>query len=145
MARQKHWGNYAAGVLPYCKTTKRFCIFLRSDEIGFYPKTWANVGGKVDNNETNKFKTAALREMCEETKFCENIKLKLLYIFREDNFSYRTYLGCVNEEFESILNWENDEAKWVTLNEMINHEKLHPGFKEMLANKKVLDILSALV
>ena len=54
-------------------------------------------------------KHAPLREMCEETKFCENIKLKLLYIFREDNFSYRTYLGYVNKEFKSILNWENDE------------------------------------
>lgn len=145
MAQQKHWGKYAAGILPYCKSTQRYCIFLRSDKIGFHPKTWSTVGGKVDTNETNKFKTAALREMCEETKYCENIKLKLLYIFRDDNFVYRTYLGYVNEEFKTILNWENDKATWVTLNEMISHENLHPGFLEMLNNRDAMKTLESLI
>ena len=103
------------------------------------------MGGKVDPHEKNKYKTAALREMCEETEFCENIKLKLLYIFKENRFSYRTYLGFVNEEFEPVLNWENSGREWLGFNEMVNHESLHPGFAEMLADEKSLRILKELV
>ena len=132
--KKKHWGNKAAGILLYCKKTNRFLLFLRSDQIQDYPNTWATVGGKVDPTDTNKYKTAAYREMCEETKFCEDIDLRLLYIFRKSKFTYRTYIGLVDEEFTPELNWENSDAKWISKDEMLTHENLHPGFAEMLAN-----------
>ena len=139
--QKKYWDNKAAGILLYCKKTNRFLLFLRSNQIQDYPNTWATVGGKVDPSDTNKYKTAAYREMCEETEFCENIKLRLLYIFKEGTFSYRTYLGYVDEEFEPVLNWENSDAKWIAKGELLNHENLHPGFAEMLENDDALAIL----
>ena len=139
--KKKHGNNKAAGILPYCKKTNRFLLFLRSPRIQDYSNTWATVGGKVDPHEKNKYKTAALREMCEETEFCESIELKLLYIFKENSFSYRTYLGFINEEFEPVLNWENSGREWLGFNEMLNHENLHPGFAEMLADDDALAIL----
>ena len=139
--KQKHWGNKAAGILPYCKKTNQFLLFLRSNQIQDYPNTWATVGGKVDLSDTNKYKTAAYREMCEETKFCEDIELRLLYNFKDGTFSYRTYLGFVNEEFIPELNWENSDAKWITKTEVLNHGDLHPGFKEMIESPRVLELL----
>ena len=139
--KKKPWNNKAAGILPYCKQTNRFLLFLRSPQIQDYSNTWATVGGKVDPSDTNKYKTAALREMCEETEFCESIELRLLYIFRKSKFTYRTYIGFVDEEFTSKLNWENSDAKWVTWSHMVGHENLHPGFAEMLVNADALTIL----
>ena len=105
------------------------------------PNTWSTVGGKVDPHEKNKYKKAALREMCEETKFCENIGLRLLYISRDGTFSYRAYLGVVNEEFTPELNWENSDAKWVSMEEMMNQGDLHPGFMEMLKSDSFLKLV----
>ena len=139
--KKKHWDNKAAGILLYCKKTNRFLLFLRSNQIQDYPNTWATVGGKVDPTDTNKYKTAAYREMCEETKFCEDIKLRLLYIFRKSKFTYRTYIGLVDEEFTPELNWENSDAKWIGWSQMVSHKNLHPGFSEMLANDDALTIL----
>jgi len=139
--KKKYWGNKGAGILPYCKKTNRFLLFLRSEKMHDCPNTWSTVGGKVDPHEKNKYKKAALREMCEETKFCENIGLRLLYIFRDGTFSYRAYLGVVNEEFIPELNWENSDAKWVTWTQLVSHEHLHPGFTEMIESLQVLDLL----
>jgi 8-oxo-dGTP pyrophosphatase MutT (NUDIX family) len=138
---KKPWNNKAAGILPYCKQTNRFLLFLRSPQIQDYSNTWATVGGKVDPSDINKYKLAALREMCEESKFCENIDLRLLYIFKDGTFSYRTYLGFVNEEFTPELNWENSDAKWVTWDQLVGHENLHPGFTEMIESPRVLELL----
>ena len=143
--KKKPWNNKAAGILPYCKKTNRFLLFLRSPQIQDYSNTWATVGGKVDPSDTNKYKTAALREMCEETEFCESIELRLLYIFRKSKFTYRTYIGFVDEEFEPVLNWENSGREWLGMNEMLNHEDLHPGFAEMLADDDVLSTLKTFI
>ena len=139
--KKKYWGNKGAGILPYCKKTNRFLLFLRSEKMHDCPNTWSTVGGKVDPHEKNKYKKAALREMCEETKFCENIGLRLLYIFRDGTFSYRAYLGVVNEEFTPELNWENSDAKWVSMEEMMNQGDLHPGFMEMLKSDSFLKLV----
>ena len=139
--KQKHWGNKAAGILPYCKKTNQFLLFLRSSRIYDYPNLWATVGGKVDPSDTNKYKTAALREMCEEARFCEDVELRLLYIFRKSKFTYRTYIGLVDEEFTPELNWENSDAKWITRAELLNHGDLHPGFKEMLKSDSFLKLI----
>jgi len=40
-----------------------------------------------------------------------------------------------------VLNWENEEVKWVTLSEMKNHENLHPGFAQMLGDKQAYRLL----
>jgi ADP-ribose pyrophosphatase YjhB (NUDIX family) len=130
-----------AGLIPFCKATKRFLLFFRSEKIGYFPRTWAGVGGKVDDVDGSKYKNSALREMCEETMFCEKIPLRLLYIYREEKFTYRNYIGFVKNEFDCVLNWENEKVKWVTLNEMINHENLHPGFAQMLNDPKAFALL----
>jgi 8-oxo-dGTP pyrophosphatase MutT (NUDIX family) len=139
--KKKYWGNKGAGILPYCKKTNRFLLFLRSGKMHDCPNTWSTVGGKVDPHEKNKYKNAALREMCEETKFCENIGLRLLYIFRDGAFSYRTYLGLVGTEFTPELNWENSDAKWIARDVLMNHGDLHPGFKEMLNSDNFLKLV----
>ena len=65
----------------------------------------------------------------------------MLYIFKEGTFSYRTYLGYVDEEFEPVLNWENSDAKWIAKGELMSHENLHSGFAEMLATAATRSML----
>jgi len=131
-----HWGDAGAGVL--LTTGKHVLLLLRSDEVT-EGGTWGTPGGKIDEGE-DPF-TAALRELHEETDLGLNLhKVKRLghTVYRSPNgrFRYTTLVLKVpasTRRAKLRLNWENDEAAWVTkawLEE--NVEDLHPGLQDTL-------------
>jgi 8-oxo-dGTP pyrophosphatase MutT (NUDIX family) len=132
-----YWGNAAAGILPFCSETKRFLIGLRSSDV-YEPNTYGTFGGKLDTDEITEetIQEAALRELEEETEFSGEMDLIKGYVFKDTNFEYHNYIGVVKYEFEPILNWENDEADWITYKELLNIKPKHPGLKLFLTKSK---------
>lgn len=143
--------NLGAGVLLYCKNTKRFLLLLRSVWVN-EPHTWCIPGGKVDGNET--LIAAAARELEEETgariiPVADAHKLRKLYVAypdKEDGFTFHTFLGIVAAEFAPVLaDREADMHKWVSLETMRNLGAKHPGIVKMLNDQDALSVLEQLV
>jgi len=131
---KKFWGDIGAGILPFCTTTKRFLLNLRSSAVN-EPNTYGIWGGKLDDGENNP-EEAAIRELEEETKYNGNIILKALCVYKTEGFEYYNYLGFVNREFIPDVSdcWESDDYKWVSLEEMENMNNLHFGVEYILDN-----------
>lgn len=135
--------NGASGVLPICTETKRICIALRSHMVN-EPHTWGNFGGAIgkahggEREEALSPKDNALKEMREECDYTGPIEMIDSYIFRSGDFTYWNFLGLVPEEFELVVDksgwYEVEEIKWVTLNELIQHEDLHFGLQSLIKN-----------
>jgi len=127
-------GDQAAGILPFCKSTKRFLLAHRSEFVN-EPNIFGLWGGAIDENENPK--EAALRELEEESGYTGPIKLIPLDTFIVPKvFKYFSFLGIVNEEFiPSTDNWETQGYRWVTLEE-IEDMDLHPGFRKTFEKKK---------
>ena len=134
------WGTEAGGVLVYCSTTDRYLILLRSEDV-LEPNTWGIISGKLDDNETD-IKDAVLREAKEEIGDYFGSKLGDLiptYIYEKPNFKFHNFVSIVEEEFAPLLNWENDDYKWVKLDEM--PENLHFGLIKLLQNENINKLL----
>ena len=131
------WGTIGAGIVPFCKETNKFLVGLRSEEV-LEPHTWGGFGGKLDIDEgvDETIKEAAKRELEEETGYSGSIELIKGFIFKERNFEYHNYIGIVDKEFEPILNWENDEARWLTYEELLRLNNKHFGLKRFLKESK---------
>jgi len=129
------WGNAGAGVLPICPSTQRILVGLRSNEVN-EPNTWGTFGGAIDNTE--KPETSARRELAEELGYRGHIKLIPAYIYTSPggNFKYFNFLGVVDEEFKPRLDWENDDAQWMTLDEIESLPNIHFGLKNLLEKEK---------
>jgi 8-oxo-dGTP pyrophosphatase MutT (NUDIX family) len=125
------WGDIGAGILPFCSTTKRFLMQLRSRAVN-EPGTYGIWGGKLDRGETDP-KQAAIREFEEESKFNGNIKIEPLCVYKTEGFEYHNFLGTVSREFTPDISdcWESDGWKWVTLEEMEKLD-LHFGVEYIL-------------
>jgi len=134
-----YWGTCAAGIVPFCKTTKRFLIGLRSAYV-YEPNTWGGFGGKLDTDEVNEeiIEETAIRELEEETRYDGDIHLIKGYVFKDEDFEYHNYIGIVDEEFSPKLNWENDKAVWMTYQDLLELEPKHPGLKLFLDNSKAI-------
>jgi len=133
------WGSIGAGIVPFCEKTKRFLVGLRSEGV-LEPHTWNGFGGKLDIDEgvDETIEIAAKRELEEETGFNDNIELIKGYIFKEKSFEYHNYIGIVKEEFKPILNWENDDASWMTYEELLKLRKKHFGLDIFLQKSKLI-------
>ena len=123
----RFFGNAGAGVIVYCTQTKRFLLGLRSELVN-EPNTWGTFGGKIDDDADPK--SAAQRELKEETGYNGSIDLQLFDVFQSGNFKFYNFFGKVEEEFEPVLDWENESAEWFTLNEFPRN--LHFGIKRLL-------------
>lgn len=123
----RFFGNAGAGVIVYCTQTKRFLLGFRSKLVN-EPNTWGTFGGKIDNDADPK--SAARRELKEETGYNGSIDLQLFDVFQSGNFKFYNFFGKVEKEFKPILDWENDSAEWFTLNEFPRN--LHFGIKRLL-------------
>lgn len=140
---EEFWGNVAAGVLPYCKETKRFLINFRSEEVN-EPHTWGIWGGKLDNDEN--IEDAVIREFEEESQYSDNIELISAYVFQNPNgdFKYYNFIGIIENEFTPVLDWESEDFKWVTEDELYNHEDMHFGLEGLLNDTKTKKIIEKL-
>lgn len=127
-----YWGKMAAGILPVCVKTGRILVGLRSFMV-VEPHTYGIFGGKMDENESDPV-LVAKREFEEECNYNGSMVIVDAYKFQSPNghFTYFNFLGLVDEEFEPNLNWENDSAKWITLDEALELPNKHYGFDKLL-------------
>lgn len=139
---ENFWGDMGAGVLPISKDTGRILIGLRSKYVN-EPGEWGIFGGMVDDNdEINDPEKAAMRELEEETgNASEIIDIIKCVVFKSSGggFEYHNFLGIVKDEFEPDLDFETESAKWVTLEELVNHKDKHFGLEYLLQNS--MDII----
>lgn len=138
------WGNMAAGCLPFAITTKRFLLCFRSKYVN-EPHTYGLWGGKVDNDD-NIISTIK-KELYEESGFNSNINLIPIFVYEnaEKTFKYHNFIGIIKNEFTPILNWESDDYKWVTYNELLDITHKHPGLDLLLKDKKTLSIIKKII
>jgi len=136
---ESYWGTIGAGIVPFCKTTKRFLVGFRSAYV-LEPHTWSGFGGKldIDDGVDEEIDEAAIRELEEETCYSGNIELIKGFVFKDKNFEYHNFIGIVDEEFKPILNWENEDYKWLSYHELLNLEKKHFGLDVFLKESKKL-------
>ena len=136
---ESYWGTIGAGIVPFCKTTKRFLVGHRSAYV-LEPHTWGGFGGKLDIDEgvDEAIEEAAVRELEEETRYSGNIELIKGFVFKDKNFEYHNFIGIVDEEFTARLNWENDESKWITYQELLSLPRKHFGLDRFLKESEVL-------
>lgn len=137
---QTFWGSIGAGILPVCKETKRILVGYRSSHV-LEPHTYGVFGGKLDIDDgiDETIKQACLRELEEETCYRGEIDLVDAYVFKSGDFTYYNFFGIVPKEFEPELDWENEDAIWITLEELINLKNKHFGLEALLKNS--IDIL----
>ena len=116
--------NQSVGALFLSKKTSRYLFVLRSGAK--YDSTWAFVGGKVENQETEY--TALQREIEEEIGFMPLV-LKTIPVEKFTNskskFTYITYVLLVEEEFVPKLNTEHKGYAWSKIDSW--PKPLHPG------------------
>jgi len=134
----KFWGNSAAGILVYCKSTKRFLLDLRSEEVN-EPNTIGIFGGKIESDDNEK--STAKREFIEETGFVGDIDIYDAYIFYADGFVYYNFVGVIDHEFEPDLSWESKDYLWLNYEELLEIEPKHPGLKLLLDDNDSISII----
>jgi len=125
------WGKAGAGGIIIATDTNRVLLGLRSSAVE-QPGTWAGFGGAIDSHENPDI--AALREIKEETGINDssitNVIKSYVYNDPKTGFTYTNYIVEVNREFKPHLNWENEDAKWFSLNDLPN--ELHFGLVALL-------------
>jgi 8-oxo-dGTP pyrophosphatase MutT (NUDIX family) len=136
---KQYWGKAGAGLLFWCTTTKRFLIGHRSADV-YDPNTWGTFGGKIEPGEEPD--KTALREANEETHFrnfitqedIEGIWPADVFKDPEAGFEYHNFVLYVKKEFTPVLNWENQAARWVSPEELVNLSPLHPGMDLVISS-----------
>ena len=122
-----------SGFLVLCPKNKSILLVLRNDST----PTWANLGGLVEQYETPL--QCAKRELLEESGFIENSDYRIvssdpLHIYKNNTFNYYSYLAIMDEEKSPVLNYENKQFVWASLNSLPS--PLHFGLDEILQNPK---------
>jgi ADP-ribose pyrophosphatase len=111
MSETGFWGRQGAGCIIFAEDTGRFLLSLRSAEV-LEPHTWGIWGGAVPTGMD--LQTSVRLEVLEETGYRGRIELIELCEYRDvaSGFRYQNYLGVVPSEFDPMLNWESDDARW---------------------------------
>lgn len=126
---KEFWGEFGAGVLPKARSTGRFMIGLRSQDV-LEPGTWGVFGGRVEEGENPR--VAAEREFREETGYTGKIELVPSYVYTSGGFVYQNYIGLVDEEFVPTLNWESNDYRWISPDELKKLRRKHFGLRMLL-------------
>ncbi len=123
-----------AGVLAIDKKSGQILI-CRRGMSGSFPNTWASFGGSFDKEDGTPKQTAK-REFWEETSVNTpyEISTEPFYLNSNRFIDFYTYLGVFDGKPDIIINEENLGYAWVNLENMPFN--LHPGFEELLRNKK---------
>jgi 8-oxo-dGTP pyrophosphatase MutT (NUDIX family) len=96
------------------------------------PHTWGVPGGKMEPGETPE--ETAVRELREELSYHGELLLVPSFVYREPNFNFFNFIALVPDEFESQLNWENDDARWFAQSKL--PKPLHFGVDALLKAAK---------
>ena len=132
------WGKKGAGVLPYCSSTKRFLLGLRSGEVE-EPLTWGTFGGALDGGEN--IEKGAIREFREETKYKGPLTMTPLLVFKSGSFAFHNFLAVIPKEFNPKLDWENTAHAWRRWNDFQHPQ--HFGLVALLQHKESLATIKA--
>lgn len=124
-----------SGGLFLTKDTKRFLFLLRAQ--GKTAGTWGLVGGKKE--PTDMIPIDILNREIEE-EIGNNIVVDKvvpleLFISKDQNFLYNTYILIVKNEFIPNLNSEHTGYAWCSYNNW--PKPLHQGVKNSLNNKTI--------
>lgn len=130
--------NVAAVII---NDSNEFLICKRGNQKKFLPGIWHFPGGKIEKNESNE--DALKRELFEELgikKFTKisNLNVTHDYPVREEN--HRTYFFfCETSDIPYLNNEENDEIKFVSLENLTKYINDRSKKSVLLAAKKALN------
>jgi 8-oxo-dGTP pyrophosphatase MutT (NUDIX family) len=125
----KFWGKAGAGILLFAAATGRLLLGKRSRFVN-EPGTWNLFGGAIESGEDPA--EAAAREVSEELGYTKPIAVKPVFVYRSGTFAYHNFIGVVPEEFTPRLNWETEEARWLTVAEAYKLTPKHYGLEALL-------------
>lgn len=121
------------GGLFLAKDTKRFLFLQRTSSKT--AGTWSLVGGKKEPTDTTLI-DALDREIAEEVSVVPKIKKIIpleLFVSKDNNFQYSTYVLVIDKEFIPCLNFEHSAYAWCNLN--CWPKPLHQNLKQTLLSK----------
>lgn len=126
-----------AGCICLARSTGRILLAFRSSNVEM-SHTWSGFGGAMDAGESPD--ETARRELAEEAGYSGSYNLRPIYVYQSPAFTYWNFLAVVDEEFDPKLNWESDDARWFSLDEIPS--VLHPGMKLCLDNPMTQGIIA---
>jgi 8-oxo-dGTP pyrophosphatase MutT (NUDIX family) len=162
-----YWGTLASGVLVMARNTCRVLLQKRSADVeqggtwGIFGGAVNSIGVKFDYPSTKEdydwyeshpaekekvLKDTALKELQEESGYNGRVNLVEYHVFRDAlaPFEYHDFVGTVDSEFNvsplEMARWEQEETRWVSIDDLFNFEsifkgeRLHPGFKASLGS-----------
>jgi len=122
----------ACNALIWSMEDERVLLLLRS-ESSTDPLTWCLPGGHVEAGES--WQEALDREIIEEIgRNLSDLPRCLLTSSHteEPAFDHRNYAVCVDKTFKPRLNWEHNDYKWCSLDEL--PENCNWGVNMLLSN-----------
>ena len=132
-AGDNYWGNSASGALIINKENNKILVGLRSEDVN-EPNEWSSFGGAIEDELSPEYN--AKHEIYEETGYKGEIELIPAYIFKtpSGSFTYYNFIGLVETEFVPILDWENSDYRWITLQELYDLKPKHFGLEALIKN-----------
>lgn len=130
-----------SGVFIICNKTKRILLGKRSAP-DFHAGHWCGFGGTIEPGEQPL--DTAIREINEEASISPDmidISPNELYFDVDpiSNFTFKTYLGISENEFDVKLNKEHDDYGWFSLMKLPS--PMHPGVNRLLSNPHAMRII----